>query len=170
MRYVLWVVALLEACDVTNNGRHLSRHLGFYQEVEIRLTARNGTFFSLTCKIAHKLAFCIILSTTFTLSLKEIGIHAFSHKNVSTCVGGINEQLLKTSPADVLSSRKKPRKRGGGNQPLSLLPLVRPRVNDLFLPMLRKVTANDQMAFSSSASYVFFMSCFLLSIISLTDF
>ena len=33
MRYILWVVALLEACDVTNNGRHL----GFYQELEIRL-------------------------------------------------------------------------------------------------------------------------------------
>ena len=32
MRYILWVVALLEACDVTNNGRHL----GFYQELEIR--------------------------------------------------------------------------------------------------------------------------------------
>ena len=26
MRYILWVVALLETCDVTNNGRHL----GFY--------------------------------------------------------------------------------------------------------------------------------------------
>ena len=37
MRYILGVVALLEACDVINNGRHLGRHLGFYQEVEIRL-------------------------------------------------------------------------------------------------------------------------------------
>ena len=36
MRYTLWVVALLEACDVTNNG-HL---LGFYQEFEIRLKLR----------------------------------------------------------------------------------------------------------------------------------
>ena len=33
MRYILWVVALLRACDVINNGRHL----GFYQELEIRL-------------------------------------------------------------------------------------------------------------------------------------
>ena len=40
MRYVLWVVALLEACDVTNNGRHIGRHLGFYQELEIRLKLR----------------------------------------------------------------------------------------------------------------------------------
>ena len=30
-RYIFWVVALLEACDVTHNGRHL----GFYQELEI---------------------------------------------------------------------------------------------------------------------------------------
>ena len=31
IRYIFWVVALLEACDVTHNGRHL----GFYQELEI---------------------------------------------------------------------------------------------------------------------------------------
>ena len=31
--YILWVVALLEASDVNNNGRHLV----FYQELEIRL-------------------------------------------------------------------------------------------------------------------------------------
>ena len=37
MRYILWVVALLVAYDVTNNGRNLSRHLEFYQELEIRL-------------------------------------------------------------------------------------------------------------------------------------
>ena len=24
-------------CDVTNNGRHLGRHLGFYRELEIKL-------------------------------------------------------------------------------------------------------------------------------------
>ena len=36
MRYILWVVALREACDVTNNGRHL----GFYQELKIRLKPR----------------------------------------------------------------------------------------------------------------------------------
>ena len=27
-----WVVALLEACDVTKNGRHLGGHFEFYQE------------------------------------------------------------------------------------------------------------------------------------------
>ena len=40
MRYILGVVVLLEACDVTNSGRHLGRHLGFYQELEIRLNLR----------------------------------------------------------------------------------------------------------------------------------
>ena len=41
MRYILWVVALLEACEVTNNGRHL----GFYQELEIRLKLREMVIF-----------------------------------------------------------------------------------------------------------------------------
>ena len=36
MRHILWMVVLLEACDV-NNGRHLGRKLVFYQELEIRL-------------------------------------------------------------------------------------------------------------------------------------
>ena len=45
MRYILWVVALLEAYDVTNNGRHLGRHLGFYQELEIRLKPREMVIF-----------------------------------------------------------------------------------------------------------------------------
>ena len=31
-RYILWVLALLKVCDVTKHGRHL----GFYQELEIR--------------------------------------------------------------------------------------------------------------------------------------
>ena len=37
MRYILWVLALLEACDVTNNGPHLGRILAFYQELGTRL-------------------------------------------------------------------------------------------------------------------------------------
>ena len=40
MRYILWVVALLGACDVTNNGRHLGRLVGFYQGLEIKSNAR----------------------------------------------------------------------------------------------------------------------------------
>ena len=40
MRYISWVVPLLEACDVTNNGRHLGCNLAFYQELGIRLKLR----------------------------------------------------------------------------------------------------------------------------------
>ena len=40
MRYILWVIAPLEAGDVTNNSRHLGCHLGSYQELEIRLKLR----------------------------------------------------------------------------------------------------------------------------------
>ena len=36
MRYILWVVALLEASGVSNDGSHL----GFYKELEIRLKPR----------------------------------------------------------------------------------------------------------------------------------
>ena len=47
----LGVVALLESCDVTNNGRHLGCHLGFYQALEITqvntCTVRNGNFCAL---------------------------------------------------------------------------------------------------------------------------
>ena len=41
MRYILWVVALLEACDVTNN----SCQFGLYQELEIRLKPREMVIF-----------------------------------------------------------------------------------------------------------------------------
>ena len=40
MKYILWVVALLEACDVTKNDRPFGRHFRFYQELEIRLKQR----------------------------------------------------------------------------------------------------------------------------------
>ena len=36
IRFILWVVALLKAFNVANNGRHL----GFYQELGIRLKSR----------------------------------------------------------------------------------------------------------------------------------
>ena len=43
--YILWVIALLEAWIVTNNGRPLGRYLGFYQELEIRLNPREMVIF-----------------------------------------------------------------------------------------------------------------------------
>ena len=45
MRYILGVLALLGACDVINNGRHFDRHLGFYQELDIRLKSRKMIIF-----------------------------------------------------------------------------------------------------------------------------
>ena len=45
MRCILGVLALLEAYDVTKNGCHLGRHLGFYQELEIRLKLREMVIF-----------------------------------------------------------------------------------------------------------------------------
>ena len=44
------MVALLEACDVTNNGRNLGRHLEFYQELEIRLKQQEMVIFLLDMK------------------------------------------------------------------------------------------------------------------------
>ena len=41
MRYILRVVALLEACDVIKQGRQL----GFYQELEIREKPRELVIF-----------------------------------------------------------------------------------------------------------------------------
>ena len=45
MRYILWVVALLKACDVTSNGHHLGRHLELCQGLEIRLKPREMVIF-----------------------------------------------------------------------------------------------------------------------------
>ena len=41
MRYISWVMALLEACEVTNNGCHL----GFHQELEIRIKLQEMVIF-----------------------------------------------------------------------------------------------------------------------------
>ena len=70
MRYILWVVALLEACDVTDVTKH-SRYLGF----------------CLTCKITHiNKYFASFHSQDLLLSLKELEKHAFSLKNgLNTC-------------------------------------------------------------------------------------
>ena len=40
----------MEACDVAKHGRHFERHLGFYQELEIRYKPRELIIFlCLTC-------------------------------------------------------------------------------------------------------------------------
>ena len=61
MRYISLVVALMEACDVTKNGRHL----GFYQALEIRKKRIEFIFvLRWTCKITHKEVRFFILSQT----------------------------------------------------------------------------------------------------------
>ena len=65
MRYTLWVVALLDACDVTNYGCHL----GFYQELEVRLKLREIVIFVLYMN-------CNIYITT---------LYDFSHKIYFYC-------------------------------------------------------------------------------------
>ena len=52
------------------NYRHLGHHVFFYQELEIRLKQQEMEEI-LTCKITHKLAFCIILSTIFTFIVER---------------------------------------------------------------------------------------------------
>ena len=54
MRYILRVMALLEACDVTSNGRHLGRHLEFYQELEIRSKPRETEKWCFFCSLHEK--------------------------------------------------------------------------------------------------------------------
>ena len=46
MRYILYVVALLEACNVTNNGRHLGHHLRFDKVLKIKLKPQEIWYFS----------------------------------------------------------------------------------------------------------------------------
>ena len=43
--YILWEVALIKACDATDNGRLVGRHLGLYQEIEITLKPREIVIF-----------------------------------------------------------------------------------------------------------------------------
>ena len=60
-------------------------------------------------------------------------------KLVSKCTRGINEQLLKTSGADVLSSRKKNQKNLRGAVATTRPPLVRPRVKKNWTSQLSTV-------------------------------
>ena len=55
LRLILWVVTLMEACDVTKHGRHCERHLGFYQELENSYKPRELIIFFVLnmCKITQ---------------------------------------------------------------------------------------------------------------------
>ena len=136
------------------NYRHLGRHLFFYQELEIRLKQQEMEEI-LTCKITHKLAFCIILSTIFTFIVERSWTELIITKPVSKCVRGKNEQLLKTSGADVLSSRKENRKtsKGVGNHPPPPAPRPPPSIATSNVMTCVYVAFYDQYILGNSTTF-----------------
>ena len=73
MRYILWVVVLLRACDVTNNDCHLGHHLGFYQELQVRLKPREMVIFCAWHETWHiNKRFSLFYPQDLLLSLKKI--------------------------------------------------------------------------------------------------
>ena len=62
MRYKLWDAALLGACDVIQDGRHVGRHLGFYRKLEIVIKRLKLDIFDVEHVeydiIKHYAAFC----------------------------------------------------------------------------------------------------------------
>ena len=79
MRYILWVVALLEVYHVTNNDRHL----GLCQELEIRLKPRGTDIFLVLGHLKQYINkhFVLFYPPPLLLLLKDVEKHAFSLKN-----------------------------------------------------------------------------------------
>ena len=73
MRYILSVVALLKSCDVSNNGHHL----GFYQELEIRLKPREMVSF---CAFYW---LCMISATRFTFIVERSWKNIYFHPKLA---------------------------------------------------------------------------------------
>ena len=60
MMYILWVAALLGACDVIQDGGQYGHHLGFNQKLEIIKKWRKLNVFHVKYDIIkHFAAFCI---------------------------------------------------------------------------------------------------------------
>ena len=57
MRYILWVVLLLEDCDVANDGLHL----GFNHALEIRLNSRYNFTLVLTHEVPCECEFSMFI-------------------------------------------------------------------------------------------------------------
>ena len=87
MRYVLWVMALLTAYDVTNNGRTLGRDLGFYQELEIWWKPRSMEILVCwTCKKHINKHLHHFIHKLYFYCWKKLKKHGFSLKNgLNTC-------------------------------------------------------------------------------------
>ena len=50
MRYNLWALALRVGGDVTEHGRHIGRHLGFYQQLKMSLKNETCQFCAIVMK------------------------------------------------------------------------------------------------------------------------
>ena len=72
------MVALLEACEVTNNGRHRGCHLGFLQELEITCFK----FFSILVTPSPPSGMCIFRHKSYSCSLKKISLVKLKRINV----------------------------------------------------------------------------------------
>ena len=99
------------ACDVINNGRHLGRHLGFYQELEIRRKPHEmAIFLRLRWKITRDLLLLLKkIEKTCTLTQKWferlllmtsylVTIETDHHWTWLKCPRGMNEQVLMFYP------------------------------------------------------------------------
>ena len=78
----------MEACDVAKHGRHFERHLGFYQELEIRYKPRELIilFVLNMCKITQQSTFHHLIHNLYFYWWKKLKKHAFSLKNgLTTC-------------------------------------------------------------------------------------
>ena len=86
MTYILLVVALLEVCDVTKNGRHLGSHLGFYQKLNSGENSKNKQFLRLTSKITKIITLHHFIHKLYFYFWKKLKKHTFSLKNsLTTC-------------------------------------------------------------------------------------
>jgi len=83
IRCILWIITLLGACDVIQDGRHFGRHLGFYRKLEIIKKRLNLEIFNVGHAeydiIKHLAAFC----SHFFCILGEK--HEFFKNGFTTC-------------------------------------------------------------------------------------
>ena len=75
------------AGGLRHHKQYLGRHLGFYQELEIRLKPQKMVLFlCLTCKITQISIFHHFIHNLYLSLFKEVEKHVFSFKNgLTTC-------------------------------------------------------------------------------------
>ena len=154
------MVAQLEACNVTNNGRHLGHHLRFYQVLKIKI--KYSIFLCLTYKMTHNISTLHhFIHNRYFYCWEKLKEPAFSLKNGLTI--SATYDVMSRIPSNWLSlnlpenaykrqtnsfwkrhvlifyslGKKKTKKKSeGGWQPPPLPPsLVRPRVKKIHLSL-----------------------------------